>query len=87
MLSLELEKTPELKLSLVASILVLLLNAYQKVISPLLHAFGPSCRFHPTCSEYARQTIIKDGAVFGFLRALRRVSKCHPFHPGGFDPP
>jgi hypothetical protein len=67
--------------------LLCLLKVYQKIVSPLLHAFGPACRFHPSCSEYARQVVIKDGPWRGSWRALRRISKCHPFHPGGIDHP
>ena len=62
---------------------VWLLRGYKKLISPLL---PPACRFHPTCSEYARECF----EHLGFLRAtwlsIRRLSRCHPFHPGGFDP-
>jgi hypothetical protein len=56
---------------------------YRAKISPNT---PPSCRFIPTCSEYALVSIEKYGAVKGFLLALRRVLKCHPFHRGGYDP-
>lgn len=46
----------------------------------------PSCRFHPTCSAYAVDALRKYGPVRGSLRALRRIGRCHPFHPGGYDP-
>ncbi len=63
--------------------LLLGIRLYQLVVSPL----GPSsCRFHPTCSEYARQAIAKYGALRGTGLALRRLLRCHPGHPGGFDP-
>jgi len=56
---------------------------YQRFISP---AFPAQCRFHPTCSEYTRQAILKHGALKGVWLGVRRILKCHPFHPGGFDP-
>lgn len=60
-----------------------LIRAYQLLISPFL---GNNCRFEPTCSQYARESFKK----FSFPRALwyssRRICKCHPFHPGGYDP-
>jgi putative membrane protein insertion efficiency factor len=56
---------------------------YQRFISPLM---PPSCRFYPTCSSYARQAIEKYGVLKGVLMSLRRISRCHPFHPGGYDP-
>lgn len=56
---------------------------YQKWISP---ALPPSCRFYPSCSEYACQAIEKYGVVRGGWLGLRRISRCHPFNPGGFDP-
>lgn len=60
-----------------------ILRAYQMVISPSL---GPACRFEPSCSEYARQSIERHGAAVGLWRAVRRLLRCHPFHPGGWDP-
>lgn len=59
------------------------IRLYQWFISPLL---GPRCRFVPTCSEYAVSALKKHGALKGLLLASRRISKCHPGHPGGFDP-
>lgn len=56
---------------------------YQQFISPLLPA---NCRFHPTCSQYARQAIRSHGAKLGTYLALRRILRCHPFHRGGYDP-
>ncbi len=64
-------------------ILLWLIRFYQRQISPGL---PPSCRFTPTCSEYARQAIEKYGALKGTYLAVRRLLKCHPFHPGGYDP-
>ena len=56
---------------------------YRYLISPLL---GPRCRFEPTCSKYAEDAILTHGIVRGTLLALRRLAKCHPWHPGGYDP-
>lgn len=56
---------------------------YQKQISPLK---TPSCRFTPTCSTYTYQAVEKYGALKGLYLGLRRILKCHPFHPGGYDP-
>ena len=63
--------------------LVLLIRGYQLLISPL---FPASCRFDPSCSEYARQAIAKYGPLKGTWLAIRRVARCHPWHPGGHDP-
>jgi uncharacterized protein len=59
------------------------LALYKRYLSPLLPR---ACRFHPTCSEYARQAIIRHGLSRGAGLALRRLCRCHPFHEGGFDP-
>jgi putative membrane protein insertion efficiency factor len=64
-------------------ILVLLLKFYKAIISPLL---PPSCRFIPTCSEYAREAIERYGAMRGVWMSVRRLFRCHPFNPGGYDP-
>lgn len=60
-----------------------LIKVYQWTLSPLL---GPHCRFHPTCSQYAAQAIERFGFMRGSWLALCRLLRCHPFHPGGFDP-
>ena len=60
-----------------------LIRAYKLVISPLLPS---ACRFHPTCSEYMKDAIEKHGVLKGVGMGLRRLSRCHPFHQGGFDP-
>ncbi|MDO9600174.1 MAG: membrane protein insertion efficiency factor YidD [Azoarcus sp.] len=60
-----------------------LIRGYQLFISPLL---GPRCRFYPTCSHYALEAIDTHGALKGSWLALRRVLRCHPWHPGGLDP-
>jgi len=59
------------------------IRGYQKYISPLKRA---SCRFYPTCSQYSYEAISKYGAWRGGLLALRRIFRCHPFNPGGYDP-
>jgi putative membrane protein insertion efficiency factor len=65
-------------------VLVLGIRGYQIALSPWL---GGACRFAPTCSEYARLALIEHGAWRGGALALRRLARCHPFHPGGYDPP
>ncbi|MEB5684915.1 membrane protein insertion efficiency factor YidD [Mammaliicoccus lentus] len=60
-----------------------LIRLYQRYISPLT---PPTCRFHPTCSNYAIEAISEYGVLKGTCLAIKRILKCHPFHPGGFDP-
>jgi putative membrane protein insertion efficiency factor len=60
-----------------------LIRAYQVAISP---ALPPSCRFNPSCSQYALEAVTRYGALKGSWLAARRLVRCHPFHPGGFDP-
>ncbi|MFW5693472.1 MAG: membrane protein insertion efficiency factor YidD [Thermoguttaceae bacterium] len=64
--------------------LVCLARAYQLFISPLL---GRHCRFEPTCSQYFIEAVRKYGALRGGWRGIRRILRCHPWHPGGYDPP
>lgn len=64
-------------------ILILFVRFYQVFISPL---FPPTCRFTPTCSAYAIEAIQKKGPIRGLWMTIKRISKCHPFHPGGYDP-
>jgi putative membrane protein insertion efficiency factor len=59
-----------------------LIAGYRYLLSPLL---GPSCRFYPTCSSYAAEAIEKHGAWKGSWLAIKRIAKCHPWHPGGVD--
>lgn len=59
------------------------IRLYRYAVSPL---FGPSCRFHPTCSSYAQHAIEVHGAVRGSWLAMTRIARCHPWHAGGFDP-
>ncbi|HEY5885231.1 MAG TPA: membrane protein insertion efficiency factor YidD [Pyrinomonadaceae bacterium] len=65
------------------TVLISLLRFYKLAISPLL---PPSCRFIPTCSVYAVDAISRYGALRGSGMAIRRLLRCHPFHPGGYDP-
>jgi len=67
----------------VKSALIHILRGYQVLISPLL---PPACRFTPTCSEYAIEAVRHHGALRGVYLAARRLLRCHPFHPGGYDP-
>jgi putative membrane protein insertion efficiency factor len=64
-------------------LLIALVRAYRRFVSPLL---GPRCRFAPTCSAYALEALTTHGAARGGWLALRRIGRCHPFHPGGHDP-
>jgi len=64
-------------------LLILVIKFYQKVLSPMK---PKSCRFYPTCSEYALQAVDKYGVIKGTLKALARIVRCHPFNPGGYDP-
>jgi len=63
--------------------LIIMLRGYKRWISPLL---GPRCRFVPSCSEYAMGAISRFGVLRGTWLAARRLARCHPLHPGGFDP-
>ena len=64
-------------------LLILLVRGYQVAIGPHL---PPSCRYFPSCSAYALEALQKYGAVKGSWLAARRIARCHPFRPGGFDP-
>lgn len=69
--------------TLLAMPFIWLIRSYQLLVSPLL---PPSCRFHPSCSHYALEALQKHGAMRGLWHALRRIARCHPWHPGGYDP-
>ncbi|MDA8259583.1 MAG: membrane protein insertion efficiency factor YidD [Betaproteobacteria bacterium] len=62
---------------------VLLIRAYQLAVSPWL---GNRCRFHPSCSEYSMEALRRHGLLRGLWLGARRVGRCHPWHPGGYDP-
>lgn len=68
---------------MLARLLMMLVRGYQVAISPLL---PPSCRYSPTCSQYAIDALRRHGAAKGGWLALRRLGRCHPFRPGGYDP-
>ncbi len=63
--------------------IVWMIRGYQITLSPLL---PPACRFYPTCSQYMLEAVQRYGAVRGGWLGLKRVGRCHPFHPGGYDP-
>jgi putative membrane protein insertion efficiency factor len=64
-------------------VLAVLITLYQKLFSSWL---PPACRFTPTCSQYAKEAVLKHGILRGTGLALKRLSRCHPFHEGGYDP-
>jgi uncharacterized protein len=66
-----------------ARLLMIPIEGYRRFISPLL---PPRCRFAPSCSEYALTAIAEHGALRGLWLAVTRIARCHPFHPGGYDP-
>ena len=65
------------------SVLLVLIDGYRLLLSPF---FGTQCRFYPTCSAYAREAIAVHGPLRGSWLAVKRISKCHPWHSGGVDP-
>ncbi|MBN2364571.1 MAG: membrane protein insertion efficiency factor YidD [Calditrichaeota bacterium] len=64
-------------------LIIFLIKMYRLFLSPL---FPPSCRFYPTCSHYSEEAFRRFGFFRGAWLSIRRISRCHPFHPGGFDP-
>jgi putative membrane protein insertion efficiency factor len=69
---------------LVVALLLGVIRVYQLTLSPL---FGQSCRFEPSCSRYMAECLRKYGLFHGLARGVRRLSRCHPWNPGGYDPP
>jgi len=67
----------------VKTVLLAGVRGYQCLVRPLL---GDNCRFYPSCSDYAREALERHGALRGSWLAVRRVGRCQPFHPGGYDP-
>jgi uncharacterized protein len=65
------------------ALVVILIRLYQWTVSPLL---GPRCRFYPSCSQYALEAVVRFGVLKGAWLGLKRLGRCHPWHPGGFDP-
>ena len=70
--------------AMIARLLMLLIRVYQQTLSRLL---GPVCRFEPSCSRYTHECLRLHGAAKGSYLGFRRIIRCHPFHPGGYDPP
>ena len=68
---------------IIVRLFLVLIKAYQYIVSPVL---TPSCRFYPTCSNYAYDALSQHGLTKGGYLALKRVLRCHPFHSGGIDP-
>ena len=68
---------------MMARVLLLLIAGYKRGISPLMPR---ACRFTPSCSSYAAEAISRHGAAQGVVLTLKRLARCHPFHPGGYDP-
>ena len=77
-------KCLRLLMQIPSAILIGMVRLYQIFLSPFL---GGQCRFRPTCSHYFIDAVKKYGAISGSYRGLRRILRCHPFHPGGYDPP
>ncbi|MDR0589581.1 MAG: membrane protein insertion efficiency factor YidD [Spirochaetaceae bacterium] len=70
-------------MTVLRNLVLVLIRFYQKFISPHLPA---SCRYFPTCSAYAYEAVRKHGVFRGLILSFKRILRCHPFHPGGYDP-
>ncbi len=68
---------------MIRRLLAAVIGLYRLLVSPML---GYHCRFHPSCSSYAQEAVLRHGALRGTLLALGRLMRCHPWHPGGVDP-
>jgi len=68
---------------LLKKLILLIITFYQRVISPLT---PPACRFYPSCSQYAQDAFVRYGVLRASYLSLRRLLRCHPWHPGGYDP-
>ena len=68
---------------MIKNFLIKTIRLYQLILSPLL---GSNCRFEPTCSQYFIEAVEMNGALKGSMMGIKRLLKCHPWHPGGFDP-
>ncbi|MCY4109469.1 MAG: membrane protein insertion efficiency factor YidD [Chloroflexi bacterium] len=66
-----------------SALVLLTIRGYRRFISPML---GQTCRFYPSCSQYSYEAIDRHGLIAGMWLGTKRIVKCHPFHPGGFDP-
>ena len=64
-------------------VLIQIIGIYQRFLSPLM---GPTCRFYPSCSTYAKESLMRHGLLKGLWYSAVRIMKCHPYHPGGYDP-
>lgn len=71
-------------MKVLSALSIRLIRVYQQLLSPLL---GPMCRFHPSCSNYTIQAIEKYGLLKGTWKGVCRICRCHPWNPGGYDPP
>jgi putative membrane protein insertion efficiency factor len=72
-----------MKEDFMSKLLIIFVRLYQLMLSPI---FGPCCRFYPSCSEYFIEAVRKHGILQGAFLGIKRLGKCHPFHPGGPDP-
>ena len=68
---------------MIKQIIIAMIRFYQKLLSPLS---GPTCRFYPSCSRYTLDAVNRYGAVQGLWLGIKRLARCHPWHPGGYDP-